>query len=260
MLSIDKNGFARFPLPISNFYIIMKKQIQPYSRLNIFIHTNGATYNDSLYSIHMWKPLLSADITDITDITDISQKNFSSKLLQPTSSTHNRIPFSIPSSNLFLSSLNKFIHPKNSHFFLKKKHQRKLESLLNSSSNFHLGSSNLLEFNNILNKRFFVNFLSVPATSIYSFGSSLNDDSTVLKDSKSNFSASNCLLHKIIACNKTNLFNYLNLYSTHFTKIKALEMDTFSNPLWNINKDTRFGTFEQVSDNPLSKFKKRYSI
>lgn len=220
----------------------MKKQIQPYSRLNIFIHTNGATYNDSLYSIHMWKPLLS---------TDLSQKNFSSQLLQP---------FSIPSSNLFLSSLDTFIHPKNSHFFFKKKHQRKLASLLDSSSNFHLGSPNLLEFNTslaILNKRFFVNFLS---TSIYSFGSSLNDDSTVLKDLKSNFSARNCLLYKIIACNKTNLFNYLNLYSTHFTKIKALEMDTFSNPLWNINKDSRFGTFEQVSDNPLSKFKKRYSF
>lgn len=232
----------------------MKKQIQPYSRLNIFIHTNGATYNDSLYSIHMWKPLLS---------TDISQKNFSSQLLQSFSSTHNRIPcsvasaLSIPSSNLFLSSLDTFIHPKNSHFFFKKKHQRKLVSLLDSSSTFHLGSSNLLEFNTILNKRFFVNFLS---TSIYSFGSSLNDDSTVLKDLKSNFSARNCLLYKIIACNKTNLFNYLNLYSTHFTKIKALEMDTFSNPLWNINKDSRFGTFEQVSDNPLSKFKKRYSF
>jgi len=208
----------------------MKKQIQPYSRLNIFIHTNGATYNDSLYSIHMWKPLLS---------TDISQKNFSSQLLQS------------------FSSLDTFIHPKNSHFFLKKKHQLKLASLLDSSSTFHLGSSNLLEFNTLLNKRFFVNFLS---TSIYSFGSSLNDDSTVLKDLKSNFSARNCLLYKIIACNKTNLFNYLNLYSTHFTKIKALEMDTFSNPLWNINKDSRFGTFEQVSDNPLSKFKKRYSF
>jgi hypothetical protein len=36
----------------------MKKKLQPFPRLNIFIHTNGATYNDSLYpiNIYMWKP------------------------------------------------------------------------------------------------------------------------------------------------------------------------------------------------------------
>lgn len=222
----------------------MKKQIQPYPRLNIFIHTNGATYNDSLYSINMWKPLLS---------THLVQNNVDTAFVSV-------------SSGLFLSSLDKFIdrdnrdNPKNSNsFFFKKKHKQKLE-FLQLKSNRKADSSS--DFNHVLNKRSHVNFLN---NYIYNFNLLLKGNqrlpSSVSKQESIQNNINNlCLLHKTIACNKTNLLNYLNLYSTNVTKIKALEMDTFSNPLWNVNKDNRFGTFEQASDNALSKFKKRYSV
>ncbi len=235
----------------------MKKQIQPYPRLNIFIHTNGATYNDSLYSINMWKPLLS---------THLVQKSLNTKFLQQTLSLRDPVQNDVDtavvsvSSELFLSSLDKFIDPKNSNcFFLKKKHKQKLESLQLKSN---MNSDLLSEFKHVLNKRSHVNFLNdrVHDLNLLLNGNQKLPSSVSKQEDIQNNVGVLCLLHKIIACNKINLFNYLNLYSTNVTKIKALEMDTFSNPLWNVNKDNRFGTFEQASDNALSKFKKRYSV
>ena len=69
-------------------------------------------------------------------------------------------------------------------------------------------------------------------------------------------------LLKIIAFHnkeQENFINYCNLYSSHLVKKKPLDIDTFSGSLWNLNKDSRFGSFEQVSDNALFKFKKRYT-
>lgn len=174
----------------------MKKKIHPYPRLGIFIHTNGSTYNDSLYPINMWKPL------EITSISKIYKKN----------------------ANIYIS------HGEFENFkcCFKKQHKRKLELL-----NYKIQSDVLL-----------------PSTTT----------SSIVQDISKSEKVSNYvqIKNKLIAFHKKNLLNYLTLAA--ISKIRSLDVDTYTNPLWNGSTTlTPFDSFEQSGDNALSKFKKRYS-
>lgn len=65
-------------------------------------------------------------------------------------------------------------------------------------------------------------------------------------------------LNKVIYENKKNLAYYSKL-SFPTKKMKPLDIDLLTNPLWNGKETSLFGIFEQVTDNALSKFKKRFS-
>ena len=217
----------------------MKKKLQPFPRLNIFIHTNGATYNDSLYpiNIYMWKPFISKPSASVAkNTTNIIESQFNQ-----------------------ISSSSKLI------FFLKNKHKKKLESFFNNLENNLNGGDE---------KNFLISSRANKQQELSASGSA----SGRIED-----------IEKTISCVETQIWLKYTIYQmffkqrTDFNKMfkklfpvdtltkdwqafstlctaraKTLDIDTYSNPFWNGNKDSHFGTFEQVSDSPLSKFKKRY--
>jgi hypothetical protein len=163
----------------------MKKQLQPYPRLNIFIQTNGATYNDSLYSINMLKPFffkyqdnnvsLRNTNFNILSILFLNKehagKQMSSRLIE-----NNQMILSLlldddsNISNISLPNLinskkiNNFSHSSKKGFFFKKKHETKLKSLFCFEQNLILKTSYINNFtqssNNLVCQKQKLNFNS----------------------------------------------------------------------------------------------------
>lgn len=132
--------------------------------------------------------------------------------------------FKIDEKNYISIKSESQINPQNFSYVLKKKHKLKIESLFRNFADSPKKESKM-----ICSKE----------TDLQSFCEYANI--------------------KIITCNKKNMKHFSDLAFFTLKKIKSFDIDTFSNPFWNGNHNARFGIFEQVSDNALFKFKKRYS-
>ena len=176
----------------------MKKQLHPYPNLDILIQSNGSTYNDSIYSINMWK-----------NINKDKMK----------------------SNNIFFSGELKF-NKENLLWNIKRSHKKKIINLILNNKFFF--NKNIHFKKNLLNTQVINNNLSLELLCAFT-------------------------KYKIIFFHKQNLINYSNLSLFTINKIKPLDVDVLTNPLWNGKDESRFGMSGQTSDNALFKFKKRFS-
>lgn len=264
----------------------MKKKIQPYPRFNIFIQTNGATYNDSLYSINMLKPFVNNEaISRIFSPTK-------AKHIKPNWAFDNKVEcasnlnkearsekrtLKISEFNIFSSLFSDKINTDSSLAYIKKNLEK---------PSFFSVATNEIKTNPLDTKPFIINqglkadpiHNGIEETkfffkkkhqkkliNMYKLEETENNSPAEVKNPQVNSFVFGCVntLYKLLLNHNQNWINYWNIYSTKIIQIKTLDIDSFSNPLWNSNavdKASRFGTFEQVADNALSKFKKRYSL